>query len=69
MTVEPALEADSRGGNVIHIETPTHVRMDQAEAGTARGLEIEDQRGERTRIRFRAIPLPESLDGIAPGEI
>jgi hypothetical protein len=63
------LQPDARGGTVIQVETPMHVRMDQAEAGPARGLEIEDQQGERMRIRFRAVPVPDALDGIAPGEI
>ena len=40
-----------------------------AAAGAARGLEIQDESGECTRIRFRAAPLPEALDGIAPGEL
>jgi hypothetical protein len=62
-------QADSDGINVVHIDTPTHLRMNRTDTGSSRGLEIEDERGECTRIRFRAIPLPEALDGIAPGEI
>jgi hypothetical protein len=62
-------QTESQGDNVIQIETPTHLRMDHGDTGTARGLEIEDEHGERIYIRFRAIPLPEALDGIAPGEL
>jgi hypothetical protein len=62
-------QPDARSGDVIHVNTPTHVRLDQGETGRARGLEIEDEHGGRTRIRFRAVPLPEAVDGIAPGEL
>jgi hypothetical protein len=62
-------QADSHGANVVHIDTPTHVRMNLSETGSSRGLEIEDELGGCTRILFRAIPLPEALDGITPGEI
>jgi hypothetical protein len=61
-------QEDSHGRNAVHVDTPTHLRMDQTDTGTARELEIENEHGERTRIRFRAIPLPEALDGMAPGE-
>jgi hypothetical protein len=66
--IDIQFQADSEGSDVIHVDTPTHVRMDRTDTGTARGLEIQDRRGGCTRIRFRAIPLPEALDGIVPGE-
>jgi hypothetical protein len=53
----------------IRIERPTSLRVDETAEGTAIGLEIVDEEGECTRIRFRAAPLPEMLDGIAPGEL
>lgn len=62
-------QPDSHGINAVHVDTPTRLCMDRTAVGTARGLEIEDKKGERTRIRFRATPLPEALDGVAPGEI
>lgn len=62
-------QADSHGADVVHVDTPTRLRMDQGDAGSAQGLEIEDEKGERTRIRFRATPPAEALDGLAPGEI
>jgi hypothetical protein len=62
-------QADAGADTVIHVKTPTHVRMDRTEAGSASGLEIENRNGELTRIRFRATPPLEALDGIAPGEI
>jgi hypothetical protein len=69
VAIDIQFQADSHGNDVIHVETPTHLRMNHSDTGTARALEIEDQRGACTRILFRAIPLPETLDGIAPGEI
>jgi hypothetical protein len=69
VAIDIQFQADSHGSDVIHVETPTHLRMNHSDTGTARGLEIENQRGECTRILFRAIPLPETLDGVAPGEI
>jgi hypothetical protein len=62
-------QADSHGINVVQIDTPTHLRMNRGDTGSARGLEIEDEGGGCTVIRFRAIPLPEALDGVSPGEI
>jgi hypothetical protein len=38
------------------------------ETPESRVLEIEDARGECTRLRFRAPPPGEMLDGVAPGE-
>ena len=48
---------------------PTSVRIDETPDGVARSLEIVDEDGECTRIRFRAAPVPETLDGITPGEL
>jgi Family of unknown function (DUF5335) len=56
-------------GSIVHVDTPTHLRVDQGHSGSAHALEIEDARGERTRIRFRNTPPPEALDGVAPGEL
>jgi hypothetical protein len=69
MSIAIQFQADSHGSNIIHVDTPAHLRMDRADGGAARGLEIEDTRGERTRIRFRATPPAEALDGMAPGEM
>jgi hypothetical protein len=53
----------------IQIDAPASLRVDETADGVARGLEIVDDDGECTRIRFRAAALPETLDGIAPGEV
>jgi hypothetical protein len=62
-------EQDSHTREPIHIDGPTSVRVDETAEGLARGLEIEDEFGECTRIRFRGARLPETLDGVAPGEL
>jgi hypothetical protein len=55
-------------GGDVRIQTPTRVGVDETDEGRARGLEIVDDHGNVTRIQFRATPLPEMLDGLAPGE-
>lgn len=67
--IEIRFQEDSPARETIQIEAPTSVRVDETAEGVARGLEIVDDEGECTRIRFRAAPLPEMLDGIAPGEL
>jgi len=66
--IEIRFQEDSHAREAIRIEAPTRLRVDETEEGAARGLEIDDGDGECTRIRFRVAPLPETLDGIAPGE-
>jgi hypothetical protein len=58
---------DTRGP--VRIQGPTRVSVQETNEGTARGLDIVDEKGRCTRLRFRAAPLPEMLDGVAPGEL
>ena len=67
--IEIRFQQYSHADEPILIERPTSVRVDETAGGTARSLEITDEEGECTRVRFRATPLPEMLDGIAPGEL
>ncbi|MQA31071.1 MAG: hypothetical protein GEU82_14770 [Luteitalea sp.] len=67
--IEIRFQADSHARDVIRIEAPTRLRVDETAEGTAQGLEIQDEDGECTRIRFRATPTTDMLDGIAPGEL
>jgi Family of unknown function (DUF5335) len=67
--IEIRFQEDVRAHGPIRIERPTSVRVDETAEGVARGLDIVDEAGECTRVRFRAAPLPETLDGIAPGEL
>jgi len=67
--IEIRFQEDSNAREPLRIDAPTRLRVDETAEGAARGLEIQDESGECTRIRFRAAPLPEALDGIAPGEL
>jgi hypothetical protein len=53
----------------VSVDGPAALRVDETSDGSARGLEIEDGRGERTRLRFRIPEPPGLLDGIAPAEL
>ena len=67
--IEIRFQEDSHAREPLRIDAPIRLRVDETAEGAARGLEIQDVNGERTWIRFRAAPLPEALDGIAPGEL
>jgi hypothetical protein len=67
--IEIRFQGDSRAREVLRIDDPVNLRVDETTQGIARGLEIVDADGDRTRILFRAAPRPEMLDGIAPGEL
>ena len=53
----------------LRIVAPGTVRVDETPEGVAQVLEIVDDKGLVTRLRFNAAPAAEMLDGIAPGEI
>lgn len=69
LNIEIRFQEDSRAREAVRIQAPKHLRVDETSEGTAQGLEIVDAQGGSTRIRFRAAPLPEMLDGVAPGEL
>jgi hypothetical protein len=54
---------------VVKVDAPAALRVDETRDGAARGLEIEDDRGECTRLTFRVASPPGLLDGVAPGEV
>jgi hypothetical protein len=66
--IEIAFAGDSHGG-VVRVENPTSLRLRRTGDGADRGLEIVDDEGVCTRVRFRAAAIPEMLDGVAPGEL
>jgi hypothetical protein len=68
LSIEVRFQKDAHN-DAVQIQAPTRVSVDETNEGTARGLEIVDEKGGCTRIRFRAAPLPEMLDGVAPGEL
>jgi hypothetical protein len=60
-------QGDSSEERKVTVMHPMRVRV--YETGASRALEIEDERGDRTRLRFRSVPVGEMLDGLAPGEV
>jgi dienelactone hydrolase len=60
---------DSRGPARLMATNVTEVRVDQSPEGAERGLEIDQEGGACTRLRFRATALPETLDHVAMGEL
>lgn len=67
--IEIRFQENSRPAGSIQIEAPTTVRVEETVEGVASALQIVDEAGDCTRVHFRAAPLPEMLDGIAPGEL
>jgi hypothetical protein len=67
--IEIRLQEGPHAREPIQVDAPIRLHVDETVEGIARGLEILDHEGGCTRIRFRAAPLPETLDGIAPGEL
>jgi hypothetical protein len=67
--IDIRFQEDSQAREAVRVDAPTSVRVDETTEGTALGLEIVDEAGECTRLRFRAAPRPELLDGVAPGEL
>ncbi len=62
-----SFEADH--GQVEHsIPHPRAIAAVRSEEGADAGLDIRSEDGDVTSLRFRSAALPESLDGIAPGE-
>jgi hypothetical protein len=59
-------EEDSHAGGV-RVDAPSKLRVDEGADGATRALEIEDESGARTRIRFRAAEPPEPPDDVPPG--
>lgn len=61
---------DREAGQAVHcIENPAHLFFRETAEGAHEGLVIENQAGQTTLLRFRAIALPEVLDGISEAEL
>jgi hypothetical protein len=69
VAIEIRFQQDSHIPDAIRVDAPTRIRVNETMEGTAQGLEIQDEHGDCTRVRFRAAPAAEMLDGIAPGEL
>ena len=53
----------------LRVEHPRILRVRQAGDGAETGLEIVDDQGVSTQVGFRAAVRPDTLDGMAAGEI
>ncbi len=68
MGLEIRFQEKSHLESAVQITAPVTVRVDETPEGDARGLEIVDETGSRTRIRLQTVPSGDVLDGMAPGE-
>ena len=48
---------------------PSAVRIQLTDMGLVQALEIDGSDGHLIRLAFRAMAMPEQLDGLAPGEL
>ena len=65
--VQVTLASEEGDVRRVRIADPIAVRLVEP-PGRVPWIEIHQATGECTRVRFRDVPLPELLDGIAPGE-
>lgn len=57
--------ARSAGDHITHtIHSPTRVRLERTEDGADVALQIESAEGTAAILRFRAVALPETVDGV-----
>ena len=54
---------------VIHVDEPRSVRVEETEEGATEALQIDDGADARVTLRFRVAVAPGALDGLAPGEL
>lgn len=70
VAVRIELAPDSTPGTSSwRIDDPAAVRLEVEGRGAASGLQIDDESGGQTRVRFRVSPPLEMLDGMAPAEL
>jgi len=67
--IDIRFQDDDRSQDPLRITAPGTVRVDETTQGIAQTLEIIDNQGVATRLRFRAAPTADMLDGVAPGEL
>ena len=67
--IDIRFQDDDRSRDPLRITAPGTVRVDETTQGIAQTLEIIDSQGVATRLRFRAAPIADMLDGVAPGEL
>jgi hypothetical protein len=67
--IQISFQQDSPASDAVHVDAPTRLRVEETPEGLTRALVIEDEHGERTRVRLRVPAPPGLLDGVAPGEL
>jgi hypothetical protein len=67
--IQIRFQEDSHAGRAIRVDAPLRLSVEEAPGGAARVLDIENDRGERTRVRLRVVTPPGLLDGVAAGEL
>lgn len=65
--IEIAFQQDSGADTSVEVGAPARLTVDDT-GGAARTLEIEDEEGGLTRVRFRVPSPPGLIDGVTPGE-
>ncbi|MGH9176259.1 MAG: hypothetical protein ACRD1H_17965, partial [Vicinamibacterales bacterium] len=61
---------DEHGTDTVRVSAPRTLRIEETPGGDALGLEIEDDHGQCTQLRFRGVTPPGLLlDGLAPAEL
>jgi hypothetical protein len=56
-------------GDIVRVDNPIQIRVRKTDDGADRGLDIVDDHGMCTQVRFRAAAVPEMVDGVAPGQL
>jgi hypothetical protein len=67
--IQIQFQSDSDASNAVVVDAPSRLRVDQTADGATQAVEIENERGEWTRITLRVAAPPGLLDGIAPDEL
>jgi hypothetical protein len=67
--IELAPESAATNTSSLRIDDPAAVRLEVEGHGAASALQIDDENGGRTSVRFRVSPPVEILDGVAPAEV
>jgi hypothetical protein len=69
VAIQIQFQPGSHASDAVVVDAPSHLRLDETPDGATEALEIENERGERTRLELRVATPPGLLDGIAPGEV
>ena len=67
--IDIRFQDDPHGREPARIHSPVSVHVHETTEGIAVGLEIVDDKGRVTHLRFGTAARPEMLDGVAPGEL